>query len=112
MKKSIKRALAVVLAAVLVFSFAACSKNNNGSNNENKEKTKITVCLDWTPNTNHTGMYVALANGYYDEAGLMFQSFSLPKTVQQVLARQAKLSLPLMLKTLWLRASHQTLLCR
>lgn len=70
MKKSIKRALAVVLAAVLVFSFAACSKNNNGSNNENKEKTKITVCLDWTPNTNHTGMYVALANGYYDEAGL------------------------------------------
>ncbi len=31
---------------------------------------KVTVVLDWTPNTNHTGMYVALEKGYYDEAGL------------------------------------------
>lgn len=70
MKKNLKKALAVLLAAVLVFSFAACSKKGNDSGDDNKEKTKITVCLDWTPNTNHTGMYVALANGYYDEAGL------------------------------------------
>jgi NitT/TauT family transport system substrate-binding protein len=26
------------------------------------------LALDWTPNTNHTGMYVARAKGYYDEA--------------------------------------------
>jgi ABC-type nitrate/sulfonate/bicarbonate transport system substrate-binding protein len=26
--------------------------------------------LDWTPNTNHTGFYVALAKGYYDEEGI------------------------------------------
>ena len=31
---------------------------------------KITFCLDWTPNTNHTGLYVAQAKGYYEEAGL------------------------------------------
>ena len=30
----------------------------------------ITVCLDWTPNTNHTGLYAAQALGYYEEAGL------------------------------------------
>ena len=30
----------------------------------------IRVALDWTPNTNHTGFYVALANGYYAEAGV------------------------------------------
>ncbi len=65
--KNIKKILAVVLAAALVFSFAACSKSNSDSN---AEKTKITVCLDWTPNTNHTGMYVALAKGYYEAAGL------------------------------------------
>lgn len=67
-----KKILAVVLAAVLIFSFAACSKteNKNTDNTDNNEKTKITVCLDWTPNTNHTGMYVALDKGYYDEAGL------------------------------------------
>lgn len=30
----------------------------------------VTFCLDWTPNTNHTGLYVAKALGYYDEAGI------------------------------------------
>ena len=32
--------------------------------------TPITFVLDWTPNTNHTGVYVAAAKGYYEEAGL------------------------------------------
>lgn len=31
---------------------------------------KVTVILDYVPNTNHTGMYVALDKGYYEEAGL------------------------------------------
>lgn len=30
----------------------------------------MTFCLDWIPNTNHTGLYVAQAQGYYEEAGL------------------------------------------
>ena len=65
-----KKIFAAALAAVLIFSFAACSKTDNKTTDNNKERTKITVCLDWTPNTNHTGMYVALEKGYYDEAGL------------------------------------------
>ena len=28
------------------------------------------MALDWTPNTNHTGFYIAKANGLYREAGL------------------------------------------
>ena len=28
---------------------------------------KITVVLDWYPNTNHTGLYVALEKGYAKE---------------------------------------------
>lgn len=32
--------------------------------------TRIRLALDWTPNTNHTGFYVALAKGAYKEAGL------------------------------------------
>ena len=35
-----------------------------------KELKKITVVLDWTPNTNHTGLYVAKDQGYYEEEGL------------------------------------------
>ena len=35
--------------------------------------TDVTVILDYIPNTNHTGMYVALDKGYYAEAGLNVQ---------------------------------------
>jgi ABC-type nitrate/sulfonate/bicarbonate transport system substrate-binding protein len=31
---------------------------------------KLTVALDWTPNTNHVGLYVAQAKGWFKEAGL------------------------------------------
>jgi ABC-type nitrate/sulfonate/bicarbonate transport system substrate-binding protein len=31
---------------------------------------KVTVALDWTPNTNHIGLYVARDKGFYAEAGL------------------------------------------
>ena len=61
-----KRILSLILAAALLLSAAACS----GSRNADDSTNKITVCLDWTPNTNHTGLYVALAKGYYADAGL------------------------------------------
>jgi ABC-type nitrate/sulfonate/bicarbonate transport system substrate-binding protein len=32
--------------------------------------TKIKIALDWTPNTNHAGFYVAKAQGFYAEKGL------------------------------------------
>ena len=28
----------------------------------------IDLALDWTPNTNHSGLFVAQAEGYYDDA--------------------------------------------
>jgi ABC-type nitrate/sulfonate/bicarbonate transport system substrate-binding protein len=34
------------------------------------QPTAVDVMLDWTPNTNHSGLYIALAKGYYAEAGL------------------------------------------
>ena len=37
----------------------------------------IRLALDWTPNTNHTGFYVAQANGYYAEANVTVE-FILP----------------------------------
>ncbi len=67
----IKKITAVLLSAAMLFAFAACGNTDTGNNNgADAPKTDITVCLDWTPNTNHTGLYVALEKGYYDEAGL------------------------------------------
>lgn len=31
---------------------------------------KLSVALDWTPNTNHVGLYVAQSKGWFDDAGL------------------------------------------
>lgn len=61
-----KKFTAILLAAVLLVCLCACS----GKNETDNGKKSITVCLDYVPNTNHTGLYVALQNGYYEEAGL------------------------------------------
>lgn len=34
------------------------------------QATPVSVALDWTPNTNHIGLFVAEAKGYYADAGL------------------------------------------
>ncbi|MCP1122167.1 ABC transporter substrate-binding protein [Bacillus sp. 3103sda1] len=61
-----KKGLKILLAASLLFSFAGCSADKNA---ESKEK-KVTVVLDWFPNTNHTGLYVAKTKDYYKKQGL------------------------------------------
>ena len=66
MKKSYKVLLAG-LAAVSIFGLAACSQS--GSESAKKDK-KIDFILDWSPNTNHTGLYVAQEKGYFKEAGV------------------------------------------
>ncbi len=33
----------------------------------------VKFLLDWVPNTNHTGIFVAKANGYFEEAGLVVE---------------------------------------
>lgn len=35
-----------------------------------KKETELTIVLDWTPNTNHTGLFVAKKKGYFKELGL------------------------------------------
>lgn len=56
-----KKIIALFCILGLALMITACSK---------KDDSKITIVLDWTPNTNHTGLYVAQAKGYFEEAGL------------------------------------------
>lgn len=59
-----------VLLAILLLSLASCGPTPAAG------PTPVTVSLDWVPNTNHTGLYVALEKGYYAEEGLAVQIIS------------------------------------
>ncbi len=68
--KNIKFLLVLLLAVVLMVGCGNNNENPNSSGNKNSSKNKVTFCLDWTPNVNHTGVYVAKDLGYYEEAGI------------------------------------------
>ncbi len=64
-----KKIIALALCVITVISVVGC-KSENTENDKNGGLKEIVFCLDWTPNTNHTGLYVALEKGYYKEVGL------------------------------------------
>ena len=67
MKKCCCLLLAVLLASILSVAAADATL------------TPVIFCLDWTPNTNHTGVYAAQALGYYEEVGLDVQIVQPPE---------------------------------
>ena len=88
-----KRVMALMLAMVLLLSLSACGNKNAGQDkdsNGNKDLEEITVVLDWTPNTNHTGLYIAQAKGYFEEAGLDVQIVQPPEDGAVVLTASGR----------------------
>ena len=88
-----KKVLALLLSGALLLSAAACSASPSGESSAGADSSSttgesaadapgetsatdgqqlqtITFVLDWTPNTNHTGIYVADKLGYFKEAGI------------------------------------------
>ena len=59
-----RQALAMTLATALPLSRTARAA---------AMPTKVTMALDWTPNTDHIGLFVAQAKGFYRDAGLDVQ---------------------------------------
>lgn len=54
--------LATLMIVMLLTTHSASAKT--------KSLRKITIVLDWVVNTNHTGVYVAKDNGYFEDVGL------------------------------------------
>lgn len=84
-----RKTITGIAALIAAMSICACQKGENESSNgsefssssitdqseigqepSNDQLEDITVILDYVANTNHTGMYVALDQGYYQEEGL------------------------------------------
>lgn len=100
-----KKIMSFVLISALAFSMLVgcgakedAGKTNTGTENteslqtseEEKELEKITFVLDWTPNTNHTGLYVAQKLGYFEEAGLEVEIVQPPEDGAVVLVASGK----------------------
>ena len=83
-----KRLIMFLISLVLILSVTGCKTNHKDNNKENL--TKITFVLDWTPNTNHTGLYVAEEKGYFTEAGLEVEIVQPPEGGAEVLVASGK----------------------
>ncbi len=59
-----------ILLGVLALAAAACAAPGSG---DPGSPGTVRIALDWTPNTNHTGLYVAQREGWFAEAGLDVQ---------------------------------------
>jgi len=60
---AVRRAAGIVgLVVLLLVGLSGCRKASG--------LATTTLSLDWVPNTNHTGFYVALDKGWYEEEGL------------------------------------------
>ncbi|PAQ15550.1 ABC transporter substrate-binding protein [Bacillaceae bacterium SAOS 7] len=66
-----------IVSMLLLILLVGCNQqqeetkgNKQTKDTTNKELGKVTLMLDWFPNTNHTGFYVAKENGFYEEQGL------------------------------------------
>ena len=51
---------------------------------ETEQLESVTLLLDWTPNTNFSGIYVAMERGYYREEGLEIELVQAPGSVIQM----------------------------
>lgn len=81
---SVKKFLCAVLALMMLLTVTACGGNGGGN------LKKITFVLDWTPNTNHTGLYVALEKGWFEEAGLDVEIVQPPEGGAEMLVASGK----------------------
>jgi len=66
---------AICLMIIFAFAATSCGVQNNPSPSSDETSSedgnhKVTFVLDWVPNTNHTGIYVAKVKGYFTEEGL------------------------------------------
>ena len=66
-----KRFLIVfLLFAFLVVVFLWRQRSASTYRGPAQSLTPVSLAFDWTPNTNHTGIYVALAQKWYEEEGI------------------------------------------
>lgn len=65
-----KKVLIVLVAFIFFATGCGAEPENDSVLSNSGDLEEVTVVLDWTPNTNHTGLYVAEHEGYFAEERL------------------------------------------
>lgn len=91
-KRNVLRiAAAGLMSAVLLAGCGAKEQSGKAKENDKEQqKEKITFVLDWTANTNHTGLYVAESLGYFADAGLEVEIVQPPEGGAEMLVGSGK----------------------
>lgn len=63
-----KRKFAALMAVLLCFALTGCGGERTVDSGDSLKE--VTLVLDYVPNTNHTGFYVAQQLGYFEQQGL------------------------------------------
>jgi ABC-type nitrate/sulfonate/bicarbonate transport system substrate-binding protein len=84
------RRRARLLAAVAALALVGATAAGCGSSASNPAAANVNVALDWVPNTNHTGIYVAKALGYYRQDGVNVQILPYGTTAPETLVASDK----------------------
>ncbi|MDI6705041.1 MAG: ABC transporter substrate-binding protein [Bacillota bacterium] len=86
-----KKMLVLLISLAVVVSLVSCSPQQANESGD-KKPDKVTILLDWVPNTNHTGLYAAKELGYYAEEGLDVEILQVNEggTAQLVAAEKAE----------------------
>ena len=70
MHKHMTTSIAALASTALLLSFAACSTPDPAGNGKADSEDSHTILLDWLPNPDHSGIYLAEENGAFKENGL------------------------------------------
>lgn len=65
--KNLKKIVFSILTVSLVLFLAACQSDDS---TDSDGEASVELILDWVPNTNHTGLFVAEEMGFFEEAGV------------------------------------------
>lgn len=60
----------LIVGGIYIAQQRGSEANTTQSTTANRPLTTVTLALDWTPNTNHTGLYVANYKKWYEQEGI------------------------------------------
>ncbi|MFQ8697526.1 MAG: ABC transporter substrate-binding protein, partial [Peptoniphilus harei] len=67
--KNLRKLLILILVGLFL---TGCGKKDDAKAGQGKDlpKEKVSFLLDWEPNVNHAGLYVAMDKGFFEEEGI------------------------------------------